>query len=54
MNVIGVGKSVYGYNANSETKKWSFLSTRGFGSSSACIVDKDGKIYYAGVSGNVQ
>ena len=51
---VGVGKSVYAYDASTGAKKWAFLSARGFGSSSACIVDKDGKVFYPGISGIVQ
>ena len=51
---VGVGKSVYAYDATTGTQKWSFLSGRGFGAATACIVDKDGKVYHSGLSGAVQ
>jgi eukaryotic-like serine/threonine-protein kinase len=51
---VGVGKSVYAYDATTGTQKWSFLSGRSFGKATACIVDKDGKVYHSGLSGTVQ
>jgi eukaryotic-like serine/threonine-protein kinase len=51
---VGVGKSVYAYDAASGTQKWSFLSGRSFGKATACIVDNNGNVYHSGLSGAVQ
>jgi eukaryotic-like serine/threonine-protein kinase len=51
---VGVGKSVYAYDVTTGAQKWSFLTGRGFGRSTACIVDKDGKVFHSGLSGMVQ
>jgi eukaryotic-like serine/threonine-protein kinase len=51
---IAIDKKVLAFDATTGTKKWEYATARGFGSSSPCIVDKDGKIFHAGVSGMVQ
>jgi eukaryotic-like serine/threonine-protein kinase len=51
---IGIGKKMYAFDAATGTKKWEFLTSRTIEQSSPCVVDKDGKVFQAGISGTVQ
>ena len=51
---VTAGSFVFAYDAATGAKKWEFKSNRSFGSSSPCLIDKDGKIFYSGISGNMQ
>jgi eukaryotic-like serine/threonine-protein kinase len=51
---VAVERKVLAFDAATGTKKWEYATGRGFGRSTACIVDKDGKVYQSGLSGAVQ
>jgi eukaryotic-like serine/threonine-protein kinase len=51
---IAIERKVLAFDASTGAKKWEYLTGRGFGYSSACIVDKDGKVYQSGLNGAVQ
>lgn len=51
---IGIGKKVYAFDAADGTKKWEFLTSRTIDQSSPCVIDKNGKVYHAGISGMIQ
>lgn len=50
----GEDKKLYAIDAITGLKKWEFLSNERFLYSSPSVVDKDGKVFYPGISGMVQ
>ena len=48
------GKSIYALDATTGVEKWKFQTSRSFGKSSPCLLDKNGKVFHSGISGIVQ
>ncbi len=51
---IGIGKKMYAFDATTGAKKWEYDTGRTIDESSPCVVDKNGTVWHAGISGMVQ
>ena len=50
---IAVNNFVFAYDAATGKEKWKFDSKNNFSTASPCFLDRNGTIYYAGISGDV-